>query len=179
MCIIYIYIVDSCLLNHVMPAVPHRSLFVTLGRETLIRASAAALVLNFAGESPGGSGRASGRGPKIADLYGIYMDLLWDYPRLSHLLIFCCRLEVYTHGKWWSIIRSVKTQAAIEFVCEIHRCTQVHWQHWVTDRADCWVWCLSSKESNGQVSRDQLMGKIGQIDKTCFPEIGVPLNHPC
>ena len=82
-----------------MPAVPHRSLFVTLGRETLIRASAAALVLNFAGESPGGSGRASGRGPKIADLYGIYMDLLWDYPRLSHLLIFCCRLEVYTHGK--------------------------------------------------------------------------------
>ena len=101
MCIIYIYmyIVDSCLLNHVMPAVPHRSLFVTLGRETLIRASAAALVLNFAGESPGGSGRASGRGPKIADLYGIYMDFLWEYPILSHLLIFCCRLEVYTHGK--------------------------------------------------------------------------------
>ena len=149
---IYIY-VYSCLFilslfNHVMPA-PHRSLFVTLGRVTLIKASAAALVLNFAGESPGGIARRAicpFRGlPKnngFICIMMIYIDLyrcLWIYYGLSPIYW-------YYVAAWKFTNMENDDQSWDQWKPKLRKWNpQVHWQHWVTDRADCWVWCLGSE----------------------------------
>ena len=149
---IYIY-VYSCLFilslfNHVMPA-PHRSLFVTLGRVTLIKASAAALVLNFAGESPGGIARRAicpFRGlPKnngFICIMMIYIDLyrcLWIYYGLSPIYW-------YYVAAWKFTNMENDDQSWDQWKPKLRKWNpQVHWQHWVTDRADCRVWCLGSE----------------------------------